>query len=1562
MRQITVNKPNGSTIQLSNKELPCTIVSARQEWTLNGGDLVKVTVKSAVTLDLGIGDSISVFGRIYKMNRLPKITKTKTHLLQYECEYEGIQYDLLRVTYDLTVETTSNTLQDVSGDSFTGNLQAFMRILIANANRVFPGGWSLGVCPDTDVETRTFGESDNCLSVLQDLCDKHDLQFEIVHSGGKATINIKQVGQILPYTFQYGKGKGLYSLTRENVSSSNIITRLKVRGSADNITNKYRSDRLLLPGKSKSTSYIEDATAIAKYGVYEATKIFDIKPTFTGHVETVSSILEFVDTSVTFDLNAVDGQGQTIYLLPGVAAVIHFNSGNLAGYEFEIAKYDHATHKFKLKKYTDARGAVFPSETSTAFQFAAGDEYKILQITLPDALITAAENRLLEEAEIYYNQNSQPKVKYSLSIAKEYLENLVGGSGTIVNVFTPGDYLPIKDDDIGVDKSVRIKSFERDLIEEYKYNLTISDTVTTAMINRVISGLTEIDKIIKFNDLQDPARARANWRTSRELLDMVFDSEGDYYTEKIKPLSIDTQLLSVGAKSMQFGLVGTVFEPNFGGNKNSMKVTGGTLVHYTIDVQQAVSWTLANNTFTFQNDSDAFYIYAKCSRTTNAGTILFSTQQIPCESEPDYYHFWIGVLHAVDSETGVRDISLSYGFTMINGRYITTGRIQSADGKNYIDLDENKIRFGNDSCYIDWNVTRNGQFSMRNVKIVSGSGESYDIPVYRGDWKDTTMYYSGDTVTYSDGTSSATYMYINSTPTIGHLVTETAYWKPYASGGAKGDKGDAGDDGQSSFKSIVFKRSSTTPTTPTGGSYLSPVPSGWSDGVPSGEAQLWMSTRIFTSDGLTPQQNAWTTPRQVTDTADIDFEFSAIGSNPGNPTSNPSNWHNTATASDIWMAVRKCKNGTWGSWKVSKIKGEKGDPGEDGANGSSIEVQFSVNGTSSWHATFQTGDKYMRERVGSGSWSSAIKIVGENGQDGQDGQDGADGSHTSFVFQAAESQPAKPTSTSPIPSGWDDEPPICDIVSPTYTGNWVVNGKTLTSNAISHSGSTWEKIQIVTTKENTKVMVRIFASSEANYDFGYICPLDTAQSTSNYLARVSGVQSALVTINIPTSGTHYFYVGYTKDGSGTGNDDKIVVKILDTPRTWMTCAVVSASGVAGTWTTPVLLSGQDGNNGNDGRDGRDGKSPSSPYRGEYASTTTYYGCDYRCDVVKYQGAYYRARPDAPQSPFIGVLPTNTSYWEQFGASYENIATGLLLAEEANIANFLFRNGDMVSQSGKSGAEDLKLDGKNGVIILGGGLMRLTKDSLRMFSDGVTKVSIQNVSVGDYDQTLLKASETLSGNVSSQQHSLYIPSTSGAYTLSATVLNKNLGVLDVGDQITFTQADILIYVPQIASAENVTMSFSSPVFIIELLSNGNVIRTAYISGGKTITSGESLMLSLPSVSAFNHIVSAEDVGSYAIRIRTAASSSIRVSCSKAGIVLTIPITLTLSMSVAKSNFEKTIIGNDGILMTFGDGALANSGYLIFNKKNFAVGFGDRLFMIDAGGMYKSMDGGKTLNEI
>lgn len=695
---IIITKPNGSRVPMESRATATAITAAKQTWALNAEDTIAITVVSPFPQSYGIGDVITVFGRDYRLNRLPKVSKTGMQEYQYDLEFEGIQYDLMRVTYDVNINTTNNQLQDIQGDSLTGDLKRFMEVLISNANRVFPGKWALGVCPETDGDnTLTFSESDNCLSVLQTLCseDKFGVEFEIERVNGVYVINIKKtIGQTLPFVLEYGKGKGLYSISRENVSSSNIVTRLKVYGSTENITSKYRADRLCMFGKDKTSSYIEKADAVAKYGIFEGRKNFDIKPTFTGKVSSVvdGDVLSFIDTSFPFDINAKNASGETLYLISGVSAKVHFNSGNLAGYEFEVHAYDHATHKFTLVKQTDDRGNVFPSETSPAFQIGKNDTYKVLDIAYSRDIEEAAEKKLAEEGNKYYDQNSQPKVQYSVNVTKAFIENKLALSDGITNIFAPGDYLPIKDDEIGVDKSIRIKSFTRNVLDPYDYSLTISDTQTKGDITtRVISDLVDIDKVLTINNLKDPAQARANWRSSREVLNMVFDPEtGGYYKDKITPESVDTMMLSVGAKSMQFGLINTVFEPNFQGNPNLFKWKGGVLTHYTIDPDKARSWVLADGTTALQQDVP-YYIYAVCNRDNSAGTMSISATQHKVEESPNVYYFLIGILGSIDADTKVRAISLTYGFTTINGRFIKTGRIESADGTTYFDLDQSEI-------------------------------------------------------------------------------------------------------------------------------------------------------------------------------------------------------------------------------------------------------------------------------------------------------------------------------------------------------------------------------------------------------------------------------------------------------------------------------------------------------------------------------------------------------------------------------------------------------------------------------------------------------------------------------------------------------------------------------------------------------------------------------------------------------------------------------------------------------------------------------------------------------
>lgn len=703
MEQIVVKHPDGTTALLTSRARKSGVTKAEQSITLLGADTVAITVKSATPLTFHLGDQIDVYGKTYTLNQLPGIKKTGNRNFEYTLTFEGVQYELIDVQFLLPDDTVL--------DSFTGDLEDFLGILIGNLTRVYPGKWALGVFPtNTEYKTLTYTEK-NCLEVLQDLCEQYSTEFEITQANGVRTLNIKTAGVNFPYTFRYGRTGGLYELTRQNINSKNVVTRLYVYGGSSNLGDKYRYSRLCLPGKAKNASYIEDAAAIATYGLKENTKIFDdIKPERYGEVTAAgSAYYAFKDDTMNFDLNEKDSEGNTKWLIDGVNAKVKFTTGNLAGYEFDIHKYDHATKEIQVVPFTDENGMKFPSETSAAFQFGVGDKYFFTDINLPDAYKTDAENKLLAEGNKAITEYSQPQVQYGLSIDENFIRQFAGEL-TVVNLFAVGDYIPVEDEDIGVNKSVRITAFTRDLLRKYKYNITLGDSVTKTTITRVIEDLQKIDNVIEINDLADPSKARRNWKASQEVLANVFDPEGHYYSEKIKPLSIETTMLATGARSQQFVLRQTQFWTNYEGNPNKVRIIGGTLVHYTID-ENIKNWFLTTETFSDLVSNMPYYIYARCQKNGISGNIVFDTVQRKIDSDPMYYYFLIGSLSSAltdaDGKRPARLISLTYGASTINGRFITTGRIQSSDGKTYFDLDGGEIG--------------------GNIKFVSSDGSVKDV-------------------------------------------------------------------------------------------------------------------------------------------------------------------------------------------------------------------------------------------------------------------------------------------------------------------------------------------------------------------------------------------------------------------------------------------------------------------------------------------------------------------------------------------------------------------------------------------------------------------------------------------------------------------------------------------------------------------------------------------------------------------------------------------------------------------------------------------------------------------
>lgn len=123
---------------------------------------------------------------------------------------------------------------------------------------------------------------------------------------------------------------------------------------------------------------------------------------------------------------------------------------------------------------------------------------------------------------------------------------------------------------------------------------------------------------------------------------------------------------------------------------------------------------------------------------------------------------------------------------------------------------------------------------------------------------------------------------------------------------------------------------------------------------------------------------------------------------------------------------------------------------------------------------------------------------------------------------------------------------------------------------------------------------------------------------------------------------------------------------------WMTSATVSRyeTALLDRWSTPTRITPEDGKNG------RDGEAPAMVYRGVWDASKEYYGTEHRRDAVFHNGAYYIARTDAGM--FRGVDPTDKLKWNDFGASFESVATQLLLAEHANVGRWILSNGNLVS--------------------------------------------------------------------------------------------------------------------------------------------------------------------------------------------------------------------------------------------------------------------------------------------
>ncbi len=828
-----------------------------------GDDNVQLSIISSECISFEKGDKIIIGGNEYTIRTTVNRDLISEDHYQSDAIFYGVMYELMKTQYrdcDANGKSTRSTFD------LTYSIKDFVKVIIYNLNRDYPGLWAFDEdnCPDTDPITIQFSKQ-NCLQVLQSLCSESNfkLEFKISQANGVRTIHIGKFGaKIVPpggrEFFEWGKGNGLYTLKEKKIDDKSIKTRLWIEGGTTNIRADYRnySERLQLPfprrlNKHKHTladgtvieaesemigilndndRFIEDADLREALGSDEDTAQYDnIYPRRTGEVTALveGDINSFVDDTMDFDLTEKDANG-TKYLINEVSAKINFISGLLAGQQFELAAYDHSSNTFTLKPYTDNRGLTIPTAETEAYRIRTGDKYTITEINLPKSYEDDAEEELWYAGKEDFEGMKQARAQYDLTLDRKYLiDNTPSDAET--SIFNVGDYVPVKDVRFGIEKSIRIQKVVRNLLVEQDYTLTLSDTTKISVAAQTVIDVINHEQIIVNNRLRDLNKARRGWRTTEDLRNMVYDTDGFFDTDNIRPNSIDTNMLTVGSKSQQFVLTDVILQANVGGLPNRFDASAGVLSHLTINDDAIMHWNMGASEFTLGSPG-GYYLFAKCSKSGNTGVWFLTQQQLRFEPEddPNNYYFQVGILSPLREGDNFRDFVTTYGFTRINGNTITTGKIVTSDGECYLDLDGNRFRIGDAASSIDWNVTARNRITLRNVSVLSGSGDTSELGVFRGTYNPNYIYYKGDEVTYTHNGETCTYRYINPEPSMGNAPTNSVYWSIVA-------KGATGEQGNSIY--YTYHDGKEKPQKPTGNG----TTGGWH--TTSTESVIWMSIK-----------------------------------------------------------------------------------------------------------------------------------------------------------------------------------------------------------------------------------------------------------------------------------------------------------------------------------------------------------------------------------------------------------------------------------------------------------------------------------------------------------------------------------------------------------------------------------------------------------------------------------------------------------------------------------------------------------------------------------------------
>ena len=507
--EMTIYNPSGKAIY----DAPVT-TSAIIKYALMGDYYIELPFSLLTPLDFPLGSYITYKGRKFEiMSEVYPDFDNKTGGYKYTLQFQAQQNHMKNfICFWLGGDNPEAVFHN------TTDLASFGALIVANMNKALGGNnWQMGSVNVEHPETNKLVSfnGDTCWDALSSIAETFDVEWWTEENGSIVTLHFGKLNFGTPETFK--RGEVVKSIPAKKGDDSEYGTRFYVFGSTRNLTKEYGQSeqggvtnhvsevRLRLPDGQQ---YIDARPGLTKNEIKEVVVFFD--DIYPKNTETVTSV-------ETIDRTIIEGQTDKAYVMvcndtpflpsdviEGETLGAHFTSGDLIGWDFELAliddngdNIDPATwkpedgfnKKFEIIAQVETSGEsqqIIPNENMRPRgkdDDRGPDTFVLTGVKLPQQRIDEAEQELLEVGTSYAAKHSSDTTVYDCETNPVYCTHNEKN-------YEAGQAVRLMGPQFGIDGRLsRIQGYEKKLYNEYIATYTIGDNTPYSRLGSIESDV-----------------------------------------------------------------------------------------------------------------------------------------------------------------------------------------------------------------------------------------------------------------------------------------------------------------------------------------------------------------------------------------------------------------------------------------------------------------------------------------------------------------------------------------------------------------------------------------------------------------------------------------------------------------------------------------------------------------------------------------------------------------------------------------------------------------------------------------------------------------------------------------------------------------------------------------------------------------------------------------------------------------------------------------------------------------------------------------------------------------